>query len=78
VKPIFDRHGEVAAALQRLESGEQARLWGVPVSRLDHALWRINGGAKLLLLAAIDCLMRAAGFAPLVEIEGEVTCETCH
>jgi hypothetical protein len=69
MKPIFVRHEEIAAALQRIKSGAQSRLWGVPVSRLDDGLWRINSGAKLLLLQAIDCVMRVAGFAVLVELE---------
>jgi hypothetical protein len=71
MKPIFVRHEEIAAALQGIESGEQARLWGVPVLRVSYCYWRFASGGPLLLLPAIDRLMGLAGFAAVVEIELE-------
>jgi hypothetical protein len=58
--------GEVCAVLLRLLPGEHVTRFGVPVARSRAGnTWSIAGGLELLLLAAVDALMRTARYHPV-------------
>jgi hypothetical protein len=57
-----------------MEGGTQALLFGrVLVTRCTAWTWRIAGGRELLLLPAVDALMRQGGYRPQPGLDGEVS-----